>query len=241
VTTRHFAQTRGSGAAGRAVAAVARHRVAAQISISRYVADAVDGPSVVVHPGVDSAPDAPPAGARDRTVLVAQRLESEKETDVAVRAFAASGLAGAGWRLRVAGDGARRAELEALTARLGIATSTDFLGQRHDVPALLETAAILLAPCSVEGLGLSVLEAMSHGLPVVAARAGGHVELLDGLGANGLFTPGAPDDAARLLRALANDPEARDAYGAAEQARQRTDFTLDAQVQATDAVYRGVL
>ena len=41
---------------------------------------------------------------REPVVLVAQRLEPEKDTDVAVRAFALSGLAGRGWRLEVAGD-----------------------------------------------------------------------------------------------------------------------------------------
>jgi glycosyltransferase involved in cell wall biosynthesis len=241
VATRHFARPRGSGRLGRLTAAVARRPVRAQLAISAYVAAHVDGTSVVVSPGVDVAPDARPAADRSRVVLLAQRLEAEKDGDVALRSFAASGLADDGWELHVAGDGSLRADLEGLAARLGIGGATRFLGHRADVPDLLDDAAVLLAPCRVEGLGLSVLEAMARGLPVVAADAGGHTELLQGLEGACLVAPGDPADAARALQALAADPSTRDAYGAAEQGRQRAAFTLENQVRHTEAVYRTVL
>ena len=72
--------------------------------------------------GVRPEPDRVAAVDRLPVVLVAQRLEREKHTDVAVRAFAASGLADAGWRLKIAGDGALRGELEASRPRSGWAT-----------------------------------------------------------------------------------------------------------------------
>lgn len=241
VTTRHFARGRGSGPAGSLTAAVARHPVRAQIAISAYVAEHVDGAATVVHPGVDNVEDVRPTTDRSRIVLLAQRLEAEKDGDVGLRAFAASGLAAEGWRLQVAGDGALLPGLEALAAGLGIDGATRFLGHRQDVPTLMDDASLLLAPCPVEGLGLSVLEAMSRGLPVVAADAGGHTELLAGLADGAFFRPGDADAAGTALRALAGNPAARDAYAQAEQARQRADFTLDAQVAATDAVYRSVL
>ncbi|MGC5166848.1 glycosyltransferase family 4 protein [Luteimicrobium sp. DT211] len=241
VTTRHFARVRGSGPTGGLSAAVARLGLRAQIAISDYVAAHVDGPTTVVHPGVDTADDGGPAEERSAVVLLAQRLEAEKDGDVGLRAFAASGLADDGWQLHVAGDGAHRGGLEALAVELGVSGATRFLGHRSDVPALMDDAALLLAPCRVEGLGLSVLEAMSRGLPVVAADAGGHTELLAGLADAALFRPGDARAAGTAIRTLAADPDARDAYARAEQARQRTAFTLDAQVAATDAVYRSVL
>ena len=69
----------------------------------------------------------------------------------------------------------------ALALNSGIASAVHFLGFRTDVPGLMDECGILLAPCPIEGLGLTVLEAMQSGLPVVAAHAGGHVEMLDGL------------------------------------------------------------
>lgn len=238
VSTRHFAGRRGSGWPGRAVAPVLARRIDAQIAISRYVAEHVDGVSTVVHPGV---PDRPAGTAeRSATVLVAQRLEPEKRTDLAVRAFAASGLAAAGWRLEIAGDGARRADLEALAARLGVGEATAFLGLRSDVDALMARAGILLAPCPVEGLGMTVLEAMAAGLPVVAARAGGHLETLGEVADAAVYPAEDPGAAGLLLAGLAGDALRRERYGRALRDAQRGRFTLRAQERAVTAVYRSV-
>lgn len=241
VSTRHFAGRRGTGLPGRVLAAAIAPRIAAQIAISHYVASHIDGASTVVHPGVPAGPDGAAAAARERSVLVVQRLEAEKRTDVAVRAFTASGLAATGWRLDIAGDGAQRRALETLARAQGVAGAVRFLGRRSDVGVLMARAGLLLAPCPVEGLGLAVVEAMAAGLPVVATRAGGHVETVGAVVGAALFPPGDAAQAGRLLADLAADPGRRDAYGAALRSRQRERFTLEAQERATAAVYRSVL
>jgi len=240
VTTRHFAAHRGTGVTGKAVALAVAPRISAQIAISRYVGDHVEGRSVVVLPGVPVVPDVPSAG-REPMILVAQRLEAEKDTDVAIRAFASSGLAASGWRLEVAGDGARRDSLQALAVRLGIEDAVRLLGRRSDVGRLMARASALLAPCAAEGLGLTVMEAMAAGLPVVAARAGGHVETVGAVGGGVLFAPGDAETAGRALVALAEDPAGRAEYGIALREYQRAHFTLEAQEAATAEVYRSVL
>lgn len=241
VVTRHFARDRGSNPLSTVVAAAAGRRVDAQIAISHYVADTISGPSVVIHPGVDSTSVTVRARERARVVLVAQRLEPEKDTDVALRAFAVSGAAARGWRLDVAGDGAELAALRALARALGLADSIRFLGHRPDVPALMERAGVLLAPCRVEGLGLTVLEAMAAALPVVAVRSGGHLETVGAVAAAALHPAGDVATAGELLARLTGDPEGRDAYGAELQAVQRALFTPAHQAGETAAVYRGVL
>ena len=241
VSTLHFASHRGSGRLTRVGGRLVARRISAQIAISDFVARAGDGLSTVVHPGVPRRPDATTAGARDRTVLVAQRLEPEKQTDVALRAFALSGLAARGWQLEIAGDGAERRPLEQLVTALDLTASVQLLGHRADVDALMERAGMMLAPCPIEGLGLSVVEAMAAGLPVIAAGAGGHLETVGPVDGTFLFAPGDTDGAGLRLRDLAADPARRDTYGQELQQAQRADFTLEAQERATDAVYRGVL
>ena len=239
VSTRHFAQPRGRLGPVPIDALVGR-RIDAEVSISAAVAASVDRPSTVVHTGVDPRPlgDGRP---RDRTVLIAQRLEPEKHTHVGIRAFAASGLAADGWTLEVAGDGSERDAVHALARELGLEPVVRFSGFRSDLPAVMDRAGMLVAPCPVEGLGLTVLEAMAGGLPVVAAAAGGHVELLEGLDQRTLFTADDADDAARRLRALADDEPGRAELGAAERVRQQQAFSTRAQADGTEAVYREVL
>lgn len=241
VSTRHFAGQRGSSSlpARWLTSATARH-VRAQIAVSSYVADHVEGTSTVVHTGVPAQPDGRHADQRDRTVLMAQRLEPEKGTDVAIRAFSASGLAREGWTLHVAGSGTLRAPLEVLADQLGLGGSVEFLGHRSDIDALMGRAAIAIAPCDREALGLTVIEAMAHGLPVVAAGAGGHLETVGVTPGAALFGAGDHEAAGQLLHDLALHAQRRDCYGEALRRVQREHFTLDTQVTGTDAVYRSV-
>lgn len=233
VSTRHFTIPRGMGS-GIPLDALIGRRIDAEIAISHAVAASIGRPSTVVHSGVENVDDV--GGRRDKIVLMAQRLESEKQTDVGIRAFSGSQLARAGWRLEIAGSGAERPRLEALARELGV--DVRFLGFRDDVPALMRRAGMLLAPCTVEGLGLAVLEAMATGLPVVAADAGGHTEILEGLDPRALYRPADADAAARSLASLAADDPGRALLGAAGRERQRAAFSIESQAAGTEAVYR---
>lgn len=238
VATRHFAQPRGRIGTVPIDRLIAP-RFDAEIAISRAVATAIGVPSTVVHPGIAEADAAPVAGSR--TILMAQRLQPEKHSWLGVRAFSASGLAADGWRLVVAGDGPERDELSRLGRELGVAGQVELLGFRSDVQRLLQESAIVIAPCPREGLGLTVLEAMSHAVPVVAAGAAGHLDLIGGVDPLLLFPPDDAEAAGQRLRALADDPRSRVRLGLALQQRQRAEFTVTAQAAATERVYREAL
>jgi glycosyltransferase involved in cell wall biosynthesis len=238
VSTRHFTRRRGRFRA-LPLDVFVRSTVDAELAISDAVAAAVRVPSTVVHTGVADRPE--PAAARERIILVAQRLQPEKRTDIALRAFAASGLANEGWVLRIAGDGAEAEALHALAETLGVSSHVEFLGFRTDLPDLMSRAGLLMAPCPVEGLGLTILEAMASGLPVVAADAGGHRELLSGLDAHARFIPDNVESGASALRHFALDPRARDELGRAGRVRQQEFFSIEGQVAGTDTVYRDAI
>lgn len=240
VVTRHFARRRGSSTAARAAGRLVARNVDAQIAISHHVAARIEGPSAIAHPGTPDV-QAPSPERRDPVVLVLQRLEKEKKTDLAIHAWAASGLGDRGWSMRVVGDGSRRHRLEALSDALGVSASCHFVGQQTDVAMYLRQASIFLASADDEPFGLSVVEAMAAALPVVAAAAGGHLETVGSLPDAALYPPQDVTRAAELLRTLAASAKERAAYGARLQARQREAFTVETQVNAVLGVYESLL
>ncbi|HEY0188904.1 MAG TPA: glycosyltransferase family 4 protein [Cellulomonas sp.] len=244
VSTRHFAATRGSSRVGRTVGRYVAPRLAAQVAISTFVAERVEGPATVVRPGVPSVPreaDPAPGAGRRPVVLMAQRLETEKRTDLGLRMWAASGLAADGWELLVAGTGALRDDLVALAGSLGVAGSVRFLGARSDMDVLLSAASVFLAPRPDEPYGLSVVEAMAHGTPVVAARGGGHDETVGAADGGVLVPADDPAAAGEALARLARDQARRSAYGEELRALQQQRFGLQTHADGIDAVYRSVL
>lgn len=237
VCTRHFAARRGSTPLARALSPHVNRVLDRQIAISQFVAERLDTPpDVVLWHGLRprSRPDRP----SEQRVLLLQRLEPEKDTSTALHAWARSGLGEAGWSLRLAGQGQERPALEALARRLGVSSSTRFLGFVDDPRTELARADILVATASAEPFGLSVLEAMSFATPVVATAAGGHLETVGRASGACLFPPRDASALAGLLVQLAQDPPRRLAYGAELQRLQRADFDLDDHVTRLLAVYQ---
>jgi glycosyltransferase involved in cell wall biosynthesis len=238
VVTRHFAARRGSSRFGRLAAPLIRSAVSQQISISDYVAAAIGEPSVTIRSGVPDD-DSSPTGT-SRTILMVQRLEQEKRTEDAVRAWAASTLPAAGWRLVVAGEGGEHARLTALAGDFGVRESVDFLGARDDVDALMRGASLLVATTPIEAFGLSVVEAMAKGLPVIGARGGAHLETIGSVSTRWLYEPGDHAQLSSMLEALATDPAERVRYGEALRAHQRRELSLGAHVARLEAAYDNV-
>jgi glycosyltransferase involved in cell wall biosynthesis len=119
----------------------------------------------------------PPSGRqRDPLVILSVgRLEQEKGMDLLIRAFGQ--LAGdiPGASLRIVGKGPQENRLRAMASELGGRASIHFLGKLPpgQLLAELHRAKILAVPSRFEAFGVVFIEAMSTGLPVLAARSGG--------------------------------------------------------------------
>jgi L-malate glycosyltransferase len=81
-------------------------------------------------------------------------------------------------RLVLVGDGPEREATERLVADLGIGDGVLFLGDQEYIVDLLAAADVFLLPSQHESFGLSALEAMSCGVPVVGSRIGGLPEVI---------------------------------------------------------------
>ena len=107
------------------------------------------------------------AGEHDCTLLTVARLVSRKNIDTLIRAFHLAQAEVPGWRLQIAGYGGEQEKLEKLSRGLGITNRVQFLGKVEEPYSLYEQAQLFCLPSYTEAFGLTALEAMAHGLPVV--------------------------------------------------------------------------
>lgn len=139
----------------------------------------------------------------------------------------------------VAGDGERRAELEAQARALGLGERLLMLGFRDDLDRLIPAFDVFCLSSRLEGLGTSILDAMCFGRPVVATRAGGIPEAVVDGESGWLAGVADPEGLAQaLLQALAS-PDERAARGAAGRRRFAERFTTARMIEETLAVIAG--
>lgn len=177
--------------------------------------------------------------ATTRVIGSIGRLEPIKGYDVMIEAFALLREMDASRDvvLVLAGNGSQRAELEELATARGLRGLVHFLGWRDDVHALQSTFQIFTLSSRSEGTSISLLEAMSAGLPPVVTDVGGNRGVLGPSLADCLVPSGDPVALARRwARSLTDDAlRARDA----ERARERvvTSFGRAAMADAYEQVY----
>ena len=256
VYTKHTLSPPRRGIKGRAAAALDNRVTDAAIAVSRAAQDNLlqDGldPSKVflIYNGITGfSPAGPEQKKRAREALgipqggivaaCVARLEPVKNHRMLLEAFAQAACGdGPPLTLLLCGDGSLRQPLEALAARLPGGDNVLFLGEREDVAPVYAAADFFVLTSHSENMPLTVLEAMSAGLPALLTDVGGMSEAARE-NETALFT--APQDrqrTARALRALADDGALRLRLGAAARARFEQTFTAQVFARQTDSLYR---
>jgi len=113
-----------------------------------------------------------------KQVITTARLSKEKGIDILLRAWARVIRQEKGLKLIIVGDGPLAGELKKLSESLGVTESVTFMGMIQNVMDYLENADLFVLPSRTEGLSNALLEAMSYGLPCIATKVGGNIELL---------------------------------------------------------------
>ena len=175
----------------------------------------------VVAPPVDVPAAVRTRRTRPPVVASIARIHPQKGIDVLVEASRRLHEKGVDHTVVVAGSGrgddAER-DLRRLISRHQLDDTFTIAGSLPDVSHLLDRATVYVQPSrSLEGFGMAALEAMAHGLPVIATDVGGLRELVTDVG---VLVP--VDDAAALaaeLGALLGDPARRKQLGTAGRAR----------------------
>lgn len=171
-------------------------------------------------------------------LLMVARFAPQKDHVTLLRAL--SGLKGRNWRLALAGNG-DDSDIRALAKQEGIEERIDFLGERTDVPELMEQSDIFVLTSHWEGFPRAIIEAMRAALPVVATRVAGVPESVADGETGFLVGRGDIEGVRAALEALIRDEARCLEMGRAGRARYEAEFTFLGMAQKTVALYEEVL
>jgi L-malate glycosyltransferase len=196
----------------------------------------------VIHNGLDVDAYRPrDAGRPIRRIVTVANLRAEKGHDVLLQAAQLVLRRYPDAEFMLAGDGPRRQELESLARRLDIAPRVRFLGHCDNVPALLADGDAFVLPSRSEAFPNGILEAMAAGLPVVASRVGGILELIEHQRTGVLVPPGDPRALAYALLDLIGWNGHAAALGRAARHAVETRYSFDRMVSAYERLYTSEL
>jgi glycosyltransferase involved in cell wall biosynthesis len=239
--------------------AQARYKAAARIvAISNWVAEqlvASGAPKeklVVVYEGVD-IPALPGAEARQRARKRwrvpedAQLLGSvgvllpDKGHELLIRALAQLREDFPGCKLLLAGSGAGKEALQALATELGVSEMVIFAGFVADIGAVYAALDVFLFPSFFEGLGTSLLAAMSYQIPSVAFECCAFGEIIENGKSGFLVESGSVDGIAKIVAKILRKPKLGKSIGEAGRARIEEKFSSGRMIEEMTKVYREVI
>lgn len=192
---------------------------------------------VRVYNGVDPVE---PANAHEKngfTLLFVGRLAPIKNLSMLLRATVVAKQQLPNIRLWIVGHGSEREKLEALSHELGLNEQVTFWGERLDVAGFFTDADVYCMSSFSEGLPMSLLQAMSVGVPAVVTDVGGMAEVVKNSHA-GLTAP--VDDVAAMASAivrLAGNQMQRETFAENARTSYSENFTLDRMYQAYMDLY----
>ncbi|MCX7941765.1 MAG: glycosyltransferase family 4 protein [Dictyoglomaceae bacterium] len=141
-------------------------------------------------------------------------------------------------KLVLIGDGEERKNLEKLAEKLKVRDKVYFLGSLPHAKYYIKNFKIFVLPSLSEFLSLSLLEALSLKVPVIATRVGGTFEIIED-GVNGILVP--PRDSKSLALAiekLIKDDNLREKLAEKGYERFCKEFTLESMIEKTKNIYK---
>lgn len=180
------------------------------ISISQQTQDALtswlgqhDERFVVVNNGVDTKKfSSVKVPVIPNSLIMVSRFASSKDQETVIRAMEHIDKEAV---LRFVGDGENRTHCEVLAQELGVSDRVQFLGSRSEVPELIASSYIGIQSSNWEGFGLTAVELMAAGKPVIATNVDGLKQVVEGAGE--IFNVGNASELAARVNYLLHDRE----------------------------------
>ncbi len=133
-------------------------------------------------------------------------------------------------------------EIMTLVRRLGLSQVVEFLGTRKDIPQVLSKLDLLVLPTiTQEAFGRVIVEAYAAGVPVVATKVGGIVDIVEDGRTGLLVPPGQPNMLAAACARLLKDRKLAQQFAQAARQKAEKEFSLDIMYKNTIDVYQKTL
>jgi glycosyltransferase involved in cell wall biosynthesis len=171
--------------------------------------------------------------AHSFVVVICGRLDPIKDHATLFRSFEALRQRFPDSHLLVVGEGPQRAALEELAGK-----NVQFLGNRDNIPEILENADVFALTSLNEGISNTILEAMAAELPVVATDVGGNPELVRPGETGYLFPPGDADALLKALKEYRESPELRRRHGRQGRRAVLEEFSVKRMVSRYEEVWQ---
>jgi sugar transferase (PEP-CTERM/EpsH1 system associated) len=206
----------------------------------RKVVGIADAKNQLIDNGVDTEHFHPGLAAPGEFVVgTVGRVQDVKNQAALIEAFVTlrKMLPGRKMRLVIVGDGPLRGKLEQQVRDAGIADDVWLPGARSDIADLMRTFSVFALSSIAEGTPVTLLEAMSCGLPVVSTAVGGIPTLVQDNLTGQLVPAGDSTELAAALAVYANNPQLAAEHGAAGRERIEFHYSVTAMVQAYTSLY----
>jgi glycosyltransferase involved in cell wall biosynthesis len=176
-----------------------------------------------------------------RVVGIVGRLSEEKRHIDLLNAFEEVLKTFPDARLLIVGDGYLRKNLEKKVTEMHLANNITFTGFQENVFTYLKKMDVFVLPSRTEGTPLSILEAMSVGIPVIATNVGGIPEIVIDNETGLLVSPESPLDLANSIKKLLSNPRMMNKMGQKAKALVLQRFNPINFIREHEAVYKSLL
>ncbi len=208
------------------------------VKVKRPVTQIYNGVDIqVFSPGERGKSVRAELGLSDKSFIIGMvgRLDPIKDHPTLFRAYQTLKREYADIHLIIVGKGPERQRLERLAG-----SDILFLGNRQDIPAILQATDVFALPSLNEGISNTILEAMAVGLPVITTNVGGNPELARDGKTGMLVPPAEPMAICAALRNYIRNPELARIHGDAGRKIVVEQFSVEQMVQGYERVYKRI-
>jgi len=176
----------------------------------------------------------------DRVVAIVGRLSPEKGHEILLKAAAQISQRMKDVKFLIVGDGPLMASLKAEAAKLNLSNNVIFAGIRQDMPSIYSLSDILVNASTIEGLPMTILEAMAAQVPVVATKVGGIPDLIEDNKTGVLVDSGNAEGLAEKIQLLLDDKPKREAIAQAAYQLVVSRYSVERMAAEYRKLYAGI-